>query len=92
MALVLKCCLRVANFHRYIRIVSITTAIFGSLTFQLIHGNGLRPRYVLVHDPDTGELDLLMLADSRSNPGRMAIWKHYIILFGGFYDPGYRSK
>jgi len=21
----------------------------------------------------------------------MAIWKHYIVLFGGFYDPGYRS-
>lgn len=23
---------------------------------------------------------------------RMAIWKHYIILFGGFYDPGYRTQ
>ena len=21
----------------------------------------------------------------------MAIWKHYIVLFGGFYDPGIRS-
>jgi hypothetical protein len=21
----------------------------------------------------------------------MAIWKHYIVLFGGFYDPGYTS-
>ncbi|KAL4068642.1 hypothetical protein V8B97DRAFT_1873062 [Scleroderma yunnanense] len=23
---------------------------------------------------------------------RMAVWKHYIILFGGFYDPGYRTQ
>jgi hypothetical protein len=22
----------------------------------------------------------------------MAVWKHYIILFGGFYDPGVISK
>ncbi len=22
---------------------------------------------------------------------RMAMWKHYVILFGGFYDPGIRS-
>jgi hypothetical protein len=22
---------------------------------------------------------------------RMAIWKHYVVLFGGFYDPGYIS-
>ena len=22
---------------------------------------------------------------------RMALWKHYIVLFGGFYDPGVRS-
>ena len=22
---------------------------------------------------------------------RMAVWKHYIVLFGGFYDPGYTS-
>ena len=22
---------------------------------------------------------------------RMAMWKHYIFLFGGFYDPGIRS-
>lgn len=22
----------------------------------------------------------------------MAVWKHYIILFGGFYDPGIISK
>ena len=21
----------------------------------------------------------------------MAVWKHYIVLFGGFYDPGYTS-
>src|SRR6267154_2392633 len=21
----------------------------------------------------------------------MAMWKHYIVLFGGFYDPGHRS-
>ncbi|KAI6001525.1 hypothetical protein F5J12DRAFT_842718 [Pisolithus orientalis] len=23
---------------------------------------------------------------------RMAMWKHYIVLFGGFYDPGYRTQ
>lgn len=23
---------------------------------------------------------------------RMAMWKHYVVLFGGFYDPGLRSK
>ncbi|KAI6025552.1 galactose oxidase [Pisolithus marmoratus] len=23
---------------------------------------------------------------------RMAMWKHYIVLFGGFYDPGYRTR
>ncbi|KIK28314.1 hypothetical protein PISMIDRAFT_27711 [Pisolithus microcarpus 441] len=23
---------------------------------------------------------------------RMALWKHYIVLFGGFYDPGYRTQ
>ncbi|KAF9779795.1 galactose oxidase [Thelephora terrestris] len=23
---------------------------------------------------------------------RMAIWKHYIVLFGGFYDPGYTTN
>ncbi|EIW74504.1 galactose oxidase [Coniophora puteana RWD-64-598 SS2] len=23
---------------------------------------------------------------------RMAMWKHYIVLFGGFYDPGYRTN
>ena len=23
---------------------------------------------------------------------RMAMWKHLIVLFGGFYDPGYRSE
>jgi hypothetical protein len=23
---------------------------------------------------------------------RMAVWKHYIILFGGFYDPGITSQ
>ena len=22
----------------------------------------------------------------------MALWKHYIVLFGGFYDPGIASK
>lgn len=22
----------------------------------------------------------------------MAVWKHYIVLFGGFYDPGYTSE
>jgi hypothetical protein len=22
----------------------------------------------------------------------MALWKHYIVLFGGFYDPGITSK
>ena len=22
----------------------------------------------------------------------MAVWKHYIVLFGGFYDPGRTSK
>lgn len=22
----------------------------------------------------------------------MAMWKHYIVLFGGFYDPGLRSR
>lgn len=24
--------------------------------------------------------------------GRMAMWKHYIVLFGGFYDPGIKSQ
>lgn len=23
---------------------------------------------------------------------RMAMWKHYIVLFGGFYDPGIKSE
>ncbi|KAH0834643.1 hypothetical protein J3R83DRAFT_10152 [Lanmaoa asiatica] len=23
---------------------------------------------------------------------RMAMWKHFIVLFGGFYDPGYRTQ
>ncbi len=23
---------------------------------------------------------------------RMAVWKHFIILFGGFYDPGFTSQ
>ena len=22
----------------------------------------------------------------------MAMWKHYIVLFGGFYDPGIKSR
>ena len=22
----------------------------------------------------------------------MAVWKHYIVLFGGFYDPGHTSS
>lgn len=24
--------------------------------------------------------------------GRMAMWKHYVVLFGGFYDPGIKSQ
>lgn len=83
---------QVANSHRCIRIASIITATFGFLTSRLIHGSGSRPRYALVHDRDTGRLDMLrLLRPTKYNSGRMAIWKHYIILFGGFYDPGYRS-
>ena len=26
------------------------------------------------------------------NRCRMALWKHYVVLFGGFYDPGLRSR
>lgn len=35
--------------------------------------------------------------DTKTKPSarsghRMAMWKHYIVLFGGFYDPGHRTQ
>jgi len=48
-------------------------------------GIGLIPRYARVRDPDIGgcndRFTWLFLY-------RMAVWEHYIILFGGLYDPG----
>ncbi|KAH7912770.1 galactose oxidase [Hygrophoropsis aurantiaca] len=32
------------------------------------------------------------LKPSARSGHRMAMWKHYIVLFGGFYDPGYRTN
>ncbi|KAG6335862.1 hypothetical protein ID866_3227 [Astraeus odoratus] len=32
------------------------------------------------------------LRPSARSGHRMAMWKHYIVLFGGFYDPGYRTR
>ncbi|KAG1871551.1 hypothetical protein F4604DRAFT_1681640 [Suillus subluteus] len=36
-------------------------------------------------------LDTKIRPSARSGH-RMAMWKHYIVLFGGFYDPGYRTQ
>ncbi|OAX34254.1 galactose oxidase [Rhizopogon vinicolor AM-OR11-026] len=36
-------------------------------------------------------LDTKIRPSARSGH-RMAMWKHYIVLFGGFYDPGFRTQ
>ncbi|KAG1762523.1 hypothetical protein EDD22DRAFT_823271 [Suillus occidentalis] len=36
-------------------------------------------------------LDTKIRPSARSGH-RMAMWKHYIVLFGGFYDPGHRTQ
>ena len=75
--------------HRFIKTRSTIIAISGVSTLLPTAGIGSTPRYARVRDPDIGGcnyrfmwlfLNLCLI--------RMAVRKHYIILFGGFYDPG----
>lgn len=74
-----------------IRTLFIITVIFGVSTLQLIPGIGSIPKYAPVRDLGTGTF-ILPFHDVGSDASRMAIFKHYIVLFGGFYDPGITSK
>lgn len=71
--------------HFYIIVTS------GVSTSQHIHGIALKRKFGLRLAPATGMYaiqTLWLLIDSAC---RMAMWKHYVVLFGGFYDPGIRS-
>ncbi|KAH9980749.1 hypothetical protein BJV74DRAFT_887573 [Russula compacta] len=51
--------------------------------------DGLRQRFARQRAQDTGSFSRALVSSSFNKPlPRMALWKHYIILFGGFYDPG----
>lgn len=71
-------------------------AISGASIFRRIHGSvsrrksgQLRVRATGKHPPTR-----LWIGSRVTYPQayRMAMWKHYIVLFGGFYDPGIKSK
>jgi hypothetical protein len=85
--------IQAANSLPYTRILSIITAIFGVLIFLLIPGIALTRRSDQVHVQVIGMPLICLAITTRPTPGcSMAMWKHFIILFGGFYDPGITSK
>ena len=87
-----------ASSRPCIRTPSTITAISGASISLPILGTGSRRRSVLLRDPDTGEEECdygdsaLAYVGPRLLAHRMAMWKHYIVLFGGFYDPGIKSR
>lgn len=69
-----------------------TTVTSGALMLRLINGIESTRKFDQVHEVDVGTYpprSSLFIAYDRN--ARMAMWKHYIFLFGGFYDPGIRS-
>ncbi|ESK87632.1 kelch domain-containing protein 4 [Moniliophthora roreri MCA 2997] len=44
-----------------------------------------------INNHDWERIETKVTPSARSGP-RMAVWKHYIVLFGGFYDPGITTK
>lgn len=80
------------NSRHCIRTHFTTTVTSGALMLRLINGIGLTRKSDQVHEVDVGTYlprSSLFIAYDRN--ARMAMWKHYIFLFGGFYDPGIRS-
>lgn len=80
------------NSRHCIRTHFTTTVTSGALMLRLINGIGSTRKSDQVHEVDVGTYlprSSLFIAYDRN--ARMAMWKHYIFLFGGFYDPGIRS-
>lgn len=81
-----------ANFRLCTKTPSTITGIFGSLIFRLILGIASTRKSVQAHGQVTGKTSLLVRNGCfHLKLLRMAIWKHFIVLFGGFYDPGVTS-
>lgn len=85
---------QVASSPLFIKIPFITIATSGALILHRTHGTESKQRSVRQLGRGTGEEKYLLSDLLINNPKhyRMAMWKHYIVLFGGFYDPGLRSK
>jgi len=81
------------NSHPFIKTRSTIIAISGVSTSRPTPGIGSTPRFARVRDPDIGGYNyrFIWLFLNFISFLRMAVWKHYIILFGGFYDPGITS-
>lgn len=84
------------NSPPYIRTRSTIIATFGVLTSRRIHGSASKRRSgqlrVRVIGKPVQACILSVFAQNSIRRGRMAMWKHYIVLFGGFYDPGIKSQ
>ncbi|KAJ6547548.1 hypothetical protein B0H19DRAFT_1166233 [Mycena capillaripes] len=68
--------------------------LFGS-EFSSLHQNSFHHyRDFWVFDIQTHTWDRIdtKIRPSARSGHRMAIWKHYIVLFGGFYDPGITTR
>lgn len=74
------------------RTVFTITETFGALISRRIRGIVLIQNSGLPLDPGIGRWSYICQERFRTNYLSMAIWKHYIVLFGGFYDPGIRSE
>ena len=78
----------------FIRQPSITIAISGFSISVRIHGTGSKRRSFRLLGRAIGMCPLHQCLNNTLmlEKHRMAMWKHYIVLFGGFYDPGVRSE
>lgn len=84
---------QVANFHRFTKIPSITIATSGALTSPRTLGIESKLRSDQVLDRGIGVYTYQHRSSLELTQwSRMAMWKHYIVLFGGFYDPGITTR
>ena len=87
--------LQVANSPACTKPLFTTTGISGVSTSPHACGTGSKQKLGLPLVRDIGRNTLLLSyvqSDNVSFTTRMAMWKHFIVLFGGFYDPGVRSE